>query len=127
MAKPIQFNDWPESIQPGFGPYRAVIERIVDSDTVYTLLDLGCNEYAYHSIRLKDVDGPEIYTSDPEEKARGFATRDYLANSICPPGTKVLLFTEKDRTTFGRYIGTLKLENGSTVNDLMNTWLASQA
>ncbi len=33
--KPIQFEDFPESLDVQFGPFRAVVEHITDADTCY--------------------------------------------------------------------------------------------
>lgn len=37
MSKPSQFQGWPESLDVPYGPYRAVIERVVDGDTVHVV------------------------------------------------------------------------------------------
>lgn len=122
MSSPAQFQGWPDEIQPGFGPYRAVVERIVDGDTLYVFIDLGLNQYTYESIRLLDVFAPELFTSDPFEKQKGIEARNKLA-SLVPLGTKCLLQTERDKMTFGRYVGELILENGASVNSMMKQWL----
>src|SRR5215210_135758 len=113
MSKPQQFDNWPESIQPGFGPYRAVCERIVDGDTLYAFCDLGLSQYSYQSLRLEDVFAPELFSGTNREA--GAEARDYLA-SICPPGTKLQMYTQKDASTFGRYVATLKTADGTIVN-----------
>lgn len=125
MSKPSQFNNWPSSIHPGYGPYRATIERIVDGDTVYVFVSVGLNKYAYESVRLSGVDAPEIFTGDAVQKRRGFDARAHL-ESICPPGTKVLMSTHKDAQSFGRYVATLRTASGMNVNDEMNRWLQEQ-
>ena len=56
MSKPFQFQGWPESIEVPYGPYRAVIERVVDGDTVHVVVSLGLDEYEYRMIRLQGVD-----------------------------------------------------------------------
>ena len=114
MATPSQFGDWPSNLTPGYGPYRAVIERVVDGDTLYALVDAGFSTYVYHSIRIFGVDAPELFTSDPLEREKGRASRAYL-ESICPPGTKCLIRTDKDKTTFGRYVASVQLSNGTHV------------
>ncbi len=112
MPSPAQFDAWPVNLPPGYGPYRAVVERIVDGDTLYALISLGMDAYAYHSIRLLGINAPELFSGTPEERARGKAAKEYL-ESIAPPGTKCLLRTDKDRTTFGRYVASITLPNGT--------------
>lgn len=120
MSKPQQFANWPESIQPGFGPYRVVCERIVDGDTLYAFCDLGLNQYSYQSLRLRDVHAPELFSGT--NRQAGAEARDHLS-AICPPGTKLQMSTQKDRSSFGRYVATLKKADGTMVNDAMRAWL----
>lgn len=122
-TKPTQFRDWPASIEPGFGPYRAVVESITDGDTLRAMLDLGVNQFAYHSVRLLDVEAPELFTGTDREA--GARARDKLSE-ICPPGTKLLMQTQRDKTTFGRYIADLLRSDGVNVNQEMRAWLAMQ-
>jgi len=44
MTKPTQFQGWPENLGVPYGPYRAVIERVVDGDTVHAIVSLGLDE-----------------------------------------------------------------------------------
>ena len=46
MSKPAQFQDWPDGLDVPFGPCRAVLERVVDGDTVHVVASLGLDEYA---------------------------------------------------------------------------------
>lgn len=105
MAGPAQFNAFPRALRDlaPFGPYRAVVDRVVDGDTFYALIDLGLNEYSYQSIRLKDVNTPELNSRDPAERAKGVAARQFVA-AILTPGKGVVLQTDKDKSTFGRYV-----------------------
>jgi micrococcal nuclease len=114
MSKPVQFQVWPESLSVPYGPYRAVIERIVDGDTVHVMVSLGMDEYAYRMIRIKDAFAPELFSGPPEERERGKAARDFLV-SLIPPGTKCRLVTERDTTTFGRYVASIEIEVGRDV------------
>lgn len=118
MPSPKQFANWPEVLAPSFGPYRAVVDRIVDGDTLYMLVDLGFNVYVYHSVRIMDIDAPELYTSDLIEREKGRASRAYL-ESVAPPETKCLIETDKDKRTFGRYVASVLLEDGADVATLM--------
>ena len=112
MPKPPAFDQWPAEIDPGFGPYRGVVQKIIDGDTLYILLDGGFQVYSYHSIRLFGVNAPELYTSDAAERERGRAARSFV-ESIAPPGTKCLVRTDKDHTTFGRYVASILLADGT--------------
>ncbi len=117
-TKPPQFTDWPASIDPGFGPYRAVITSITDGDTFRVLVDGGFNVYTFQAIRLANIDSPELFSGPPEERERGKAAKAYL-ESIAPPGTKCVLRTDKDRTTFGRYVASALLADGTDLASAM--------
>jgi micrococcal nuclease len=114
MSKPSQFQDWPESLDVPYGPYRAVIERVVDGDTVHVVASLGLDEYAYRMIRIKGAFAPELFSGLPEERERGKAARTFL-DGLLPVGTKCRLTTERDITTFGRYVASIELADGRDV------------
>lgn len=111
MRKPSEFYNFPMPIE--FGPYRAVVKHWVDADTCDVLLDVGLNKYAYETLRIRGIDGPEIYGPKEEgELERGHAARDY-ALSIAPIDTPVIVTTYKDTASFGRYIADLTFSDGS--------------
>jgi endonuclease YncB( thermonuclease family) len=114
VSKPSQFNDWPESLPVMYGPYRAVVDRVVDGDTVYMLISPGFNVYTYESIRIMGIDAPELYRGTEEERERGKAAKEYL-ESIAPVGTQCVIRTDKDRTSFGRYSASILLASGVDV------------
>ena len=114
MSKPVQFQEWPEALSVPYGPYRAVIERVVDGDTVHVMVSLGLDEYAYRMIRIKNAFAPELFSGPPEERERGKAARDFLVE-LLPEGTKCRLITERDVSTFGRYVASIELEDGTDV------------
>src|SRR5688572_16124523 len=104
MTKPIEFADFPQSLLSlaPFGPYRAVVKRVVDGDSIWVLIDLGLNQYAFESIRLRDVFAPEINQGTPESIAAGQRAKVYL-ESLLPVGTQIVVETRKDAASFGRY------------------------
>jgi micrococcal nuclease len=116
-TKPQEFSDWPTSIEPGWA-YRAVVASITDGDTLRVVADLGFNSYVYHSIRIARLDAPELFTSDPLGREKGRTARAHL-ESICPPGTKCLIRTDKDKQSFGRYIASITLSDGRDVAEQM--------
>ncbi|HEX6711528.1 MAG TPA: thermonuclease family protein [Rubrobacter sp.] len=115
MSKPVQFQEWPDSLSVPYGPYRAVIERVVDGDTVYVLASVGLDEYAFKMIRIRGVNAPEMFSGPSEERELGKASRDYLVE-LLPEGTRCRIATERDITTFGRYVADIELEDGTDVS-----------
>jgi endonuclease YncB( thermonuclease family) len=67
-----------------FGPYRGVVDRVVDGDTVYTKLDVGFDLTVYARCRIFGINSPELST------AAGVIARDY-AQKILPVGTPVMV------------------------------------
>ena len=114
MSKPVQFQEWPESLGVAYGPYRAVVERVVDGDTVHVRVSLGVDEYAYRMIRIRGVNAPEVFSGPSEGRERGKAARDFLTQ-LLPQGTRCRLATQRDTTTFGRYVAYIELEDGRDV------------
>ncbi len=114
MSKPVQFQEWPESLGVAYGPYRAVVERVVDGDTVHVMVSLGVDEYAYRMIRIRGVNAPEVFSGLTEERERGKDARDFLTQ-LLPQGTRCRLATQRDTTTFGRYVAYIELEDGRDV------------
>lgn len=125
MSKPQQFDSWPEDLQPGFGPYRMTAEKIVDGDTIYALADLGLRQYTYVSLRLKDVDAPEIYSGPDHVRAWGQEVKTALGLWL-PKHTKTLVETFRDRRTFDRYEARIHLSRGYIVNQQINAWMQNQ-
>ena len=70
MSKPAQFQEWPSSLSVPYGPYRAVIERVVDGDTVHVLVSLGLDEYACRVIRSRSVNAPELFSDQTGVRSR---------------------------------------------------------
>lgn len=125
MSRPAQFDDWPSELQPGFGPYRMVAERVVDGDTVHAFVDLGLRQYAYEGLRLEGVDAPEIFSGPPEVREWGKLVRAELAR-VLPPGTKMVVATFRDRRTFDRYEARITVGGGTVINEYINAWMRDQ-
>lgn len=82
--------------------YKAIVERIIDGDTVVLTIDLGFNvTLTGQHVRLS-YNAPEIRTRDKEEKERGIASRDYLSQLI-PVGSRCILVSESFNPTKGKY------------------------
>lgn len=114
--KPREFSDYPDVLadKAPFGPYRAVVLRVVDGDTLYVNVDLGFNLYQVMSVRLKDVDAPEMFSGDNREA--GIAARDYVME-VAPSGTHCLIYSEKWSQSFTRYVASILLEDGEYLGE----------
>jgi micrococcal nuclease len=121
MARePLEFSQHPSPFLGGV--FRAVCRHVVDGDTFDVLVDLGFNQYAYATIRLRGIDTPETRTRDAVEKARGFAARDRTRRLI--EGMPVVLQTHPDPGTFGRYVAEVRFLQDGEWRDLAGVLLA---
>ena len=118
MRKPAEFQNFPQSIDPGFGPFRAVVKHITDGDTLDLLVDCGFNTYRYLTVRIMGINAPETNRGTEEEKQAGRAAWEYL-KQIAPVGTQCVIRTDKDRRSFGRYSASLLLADGADVASAM--------
>jgi micrococcal nuclease len=95
--------------------YRCKIVRVIDGDSILVDIDLGFNHWIHdESIRLFGVDCPECRSRDKDEKAAGLAAKDYVKGLLHDGGTYTL--TTKEKGKFGRYLGVIKLEDGTSIN-----------
>lgn len=85
-------------------------KHVVDGDTYDFLIDLGLYQYAYVTVRLADVDTPEIFGAKAaEEKEEGYKAKklaeDLILNKHC------IIETYKDKQSFGRFIARVFFRN----------------
>lgn len=80
----------------------AVVERVIDGDTVALDIDLGISVHVKVSCRLADINAPELNTT------AGKASKAWLQEQL-PAGTAVVVQTIKGKETekYGRYLATV--------------------
>ena len=76
--------------------------RIIDGDTLIINIDIGFNLTLSQTIRIKDIDAPELRTIDPLEKAQGIASRTFVENWL--KEKSLIVQTYKD-DKYGRMLG----------------------
>ena len=87
--------------------YNAIIDKVVDGDTVDVDIDLGFDIHYRGRVRLYGINTPESRTRDLEEKERGLAAKARLLE-LCPLGSSIVLRTQKDaHGKYGRILGML--------------------
>ena len=99
--------------------YSCTVERVVDGDTIYVVLDLGFDILYKSRVRLYGIDTPESRTRNLDEKARGKMAAAFLKDAI-DNGTKIVIQTKlKDsRGKFGRVLGDVVVD-GININQSM--------
>lgn len=79
--------------------YSASVVKVVDGDTLHLNVDLGCDVRLKMTVRLADIDAPEISTN--EGKVSKAFVEDWLES--CTQGLTIK--TVKDRREkYGRYL-----------------------
>jgi micrococcal nuclease len=58
--------------------YNAVVDRVVDGDTIKCTIDLGFNTWKKVTVRMEGINTPESRTRDKEEKKLGLAAKARL-------------------------------------------------
>ena len=58
--------------------YNAIVNRVVDGDTIDVTIDLGFSVWKKIRVRMEGINTPESRTRDKEEKKRGLAAKDRL-------------------------------------------------
>jgi len=102
--------------------YKAEVISVYDGDTITVMIDQGMKHFARVKVRMIGINTPELRTKDLDEKARGYAAKDYLKSRI--EGKTVVVHTVK-KGKFGRWLGVIWLyeegmeELGESLNDEM--------
>ena len=62
--------------------YKAIVNRVVDGDTIDCTIDLGFNVWKKIRVRMEGINTPESRTRDLEEKERGLAAKARLVEIL---------------------------------------------
>ena len=94
------------SASPDSFVYNAVLERVIDGDTIDVTLDLGFDIKLHKQrVRLAGIDTPETRTKNLEEKELGLDAKDFLERRLNDSiGYNLKVKTEKDGK-YGRMLG----------------------
>ena len=96
--------------------YNAILERVVDGDTIDVTLDLGFNVKLHKQrCRLAGIDTPESRTRDLAEKALGKAASARLQEII---GTE-LLIESHGKGKYGRILATPYTLDGKNICQML--------
>ena len=106
--------------------YKAHVIKVYDGDTITVMIDQGLNTFRKESLRLEDLNAPEVRG---EEREAGLVSRDALREKIFDK--EIIIKTKKDKTgKYGRFIATIFLPysiitetegEGGLIN--INEWL----
>ena len=89
--------------------YHATLDRVVDGDTVDALVDLGFDTWKKVRIRMMGMNAPESRTRDLEEKKKGLAAKERLAEVIELENEGKFILVSHGVGKFGRVLGEIFL------------------
>lgn len=92
--------------------YKAVVERVVDGDTLDLAIDCGFNITIRETVRLLGINA---FETRGEEKPRGLLAKEFM--QVLVEGKEVIIETRKD-DSFGRWLARVWLSNGQYMIDV---------
>lgn len=96
--------------------YNAVVEKVVDGDTIDVIIDLGFKTWKKVRVRMEGINTPESRTRDLEEKKRGLAAKDRLVEILELNDNKCILHVS-GVGKFGRAIANVFVTSLSPTHD----------
>jgi len=96
--------------------YKAIVERVVDGDTIDLDIDIGFSIHIRERVRLFGIDTPETRTKNLIEKLHGIEAKNYVKDAI--EGKEIVIETIKEKKgKFGRYLAVIHYKrNRHTTN-----------
>ena len=98
--------------------YKAVVNRVVDGDTIDVTIDLGFSVWKKMRVRMEGINTPESRTRDLDEKARGKLAKDFLSYCLASSDDHVIKTSVDGKGKFGRVLGEIYCD-GKNINLLM--------
>ena len=94
--------------------YHAIVDRVVDGDTIDVTIDLGFHTHIKTRVRMEGMNAPESRTRDLEEKERGLAAKARL-QEILEYNKNHCILRVSGLGKYGRALATVFVNNMSPV------------
>ena len=95
--------------------YNAIVDRVVDGDTIKCTIDLGFSTWKKVTVRMEGINTPESRTRDLEEKERGLAAKARL-QEILKYNDNQCILKVSGLGKFGRALATVHVTSLSPVS-----------
>ena len=95
--------------------YKAIVDRVVDGDTIDVTIDLGFKTWKKVRVRMEGINTPESRTRDLEEKKLGLAAKARL-QEILEHNNNECVLKVSGVGKFGRALSTVFVESLSPLN-----------
>jgi micrococcal nuclease len=100
--------------------YKAVVERVIDGDTVQLSIDLGFDIKKSHKFRLKNVWAAE-------RGEMNYGLHSSYTKQLLPVNTQIIVKTFKDASDkYGRYIGEIYIDK-QNINESIQTLIGEKS
>ena len=96
--------------------YKAIVERVVDGDTIDIIIDLGFKTWKKVRVRMEGINTPESRTRDLEEKKKGLAAKARL-QEILDYNSNECVLKVSGVGKFGRAIASVYVDTLSPASD----------
>ena len=80
--------------------YKAIVNKIVDGDTVNLTIDLGFTIYWKSNCRFASINAPELTSIDPVVRAKALEAKQYVIEAL-PLNTKIKIIS-RELDKYGR-------------------------
>lgn len=95
--------------------YKAIVDRVVDGDTIDCTIDLGFSTWKKVRVRMEGMNAPESRTRDKEEKERGLAAKARLEEILLYNDNHCILKVS-GLGKFGRALATVHVKTLSPIS-----------
>jgi len=95
--------------------YHAIVDRVVDGDTIDVTIDLGFHAHIKTRVRMEGMNAPESRTRNLEEKKRGLAAKARL-QEILEYNNNHCILKVSGLGKYGRALATVFVNNLSPVS-----------
>ena len=95
--------------------YKAIVDRVVDGDTIKCTIDLGFSTWKKVTVRMEGINTPESRTRDLEEKERGLAAKARL-QEILEYNDNQCILKVSGLGKFGRALATVHVSSLSPIS-----------
>jgi endonuclease YncB( thermonuclease family) len=90
------------------GTYRAKVCKVYDGDTCTCIFEYSDNKLYKFSVRLSEIDTPEIKSQNADEREKAVKARDYLRSRILD---KIVSLECDGFDKYGRILGKIYIED----------------
>jgi micrococcal nuclease len=101
------------------GPVSAVVERVVDGDTVDVRARIWLGQSLAIRVRIEGVDAPELRSSCADERRLAIAARDFLVERLLNREITLL------RVAYDKFGGRVRAEISDSDGDIAQALLAA--